>query len=96
MTYKGELVGIGSRNPVQLSNTQLTIFGPIRAKRGRHFEYTKVRLALTSECDDGVDTWRAVDGAVYYNLKWKPQCAVAEIDAELDASSRAGSLFPSG
>ena len=52
-----------------------------------------MRLALTSECDDGVDTLGAVDGAVYYTLKWTPECAAAAIDTS-DAGT-AGSLFPS-
>lgn len=68
-----EALGIGGNVPVQLNPDTFTSFGPIRAFRGKRFSYNGVRLALTSECDDGVSTRKAVDGAVYYNLRWAPQ-----------------------
>ena len=69
--YKGEeVIGIGGNIEVQINNQDFTSFGPIRARRGKKFQYDGVRLTLTSACDDGVGTRTAVDGAVYYNLKW--------------------------
>jgi hypothetical protein len=89
--YKGELVGIDSRIQFQVSNTDFTTFGPIRVKRGKRFDYKGVMIAGVSECDDGVSTLLGVLEGVYYNFKWQPKCALAEIDTrQID-----NALFPS-
>ena len=55
-------LGIADMAQVQLTNLDFTSFGPIEVYRGKNFQYSGVRLALTSHCDDGVSTWQAVDG----------------------------------
>ena len=55
-------LGIADMAQVQLTNLDFTSFGPIEVYRGKSFQYKGVRLALTSDCDDGVSSWEAVDG----------------------------------
>lgn len=85
-------LGIADMAQVQLTNKDFTAFGPIEVYRGKNFQYKGVRLALTSDCDDGVTSWQAVDGAVYYDLKWAPQCAVATLNTTANTAS--DSIFP--
>jgi hypothetical protein len=90
--YKGELLGIDSRVPFQVTGTDFTTFGPIRVKRGKRFDYRGVMIAGVSECDDGVSSLEAVLEGVYYNFKWQPKCAAVEVDVRQIENN---ALFPS-